>query len=53
MNPVASFHVGQLVSCIYGVKRITAVFLFPWAPTVYTLEDCGDIGFEENKLTAV
>lgn len=34
MNPVASFHVGQLVWCkklgIYGF--IAAVFVFPWAP---------------------
>ena len=55
MNPVAAFHVGQLVWCkklgIYGF--IAAVFVFPWAPTVYHLNNHGDTGFEESDLMVV
>ena len=55
MKTTNSFCVGQLVWCkkLHAVKKITAVFAFIMAPTVYHLEGCGDTGFEESYLMAI
>lgn len=54
MTPSAIFSIGQLVRSnrFSGTKRITAVFTFQWATTVYHIEGYGDDGFEEQTLRA-